>query len=199
MLEVLAKSSDAQNEALLKFKADLKKRIFLNGLDATGSRIGSYSTKPMYVSVEKFKAKYGGTVKTGALKPRGKEKTKDLKIKGKKKIKKNEFQNGKLRMAMYLPDGYSQLRQLAGRFTDKVNLYFSGNLSESIAIGSTTNGTELAFLNQDQADIADGLETKYGGGTAKKTIFAASDIEIKEIDSIVESLMDKAFLSALDS
>lgn len=182
IVKALEAATEAGNEAMLDLLAELPDRIRERGQATDGTGIGSsYSTTPMYA-----KLKYP-QVKNARLKPRGKAAKKGQRNQGK-------FKNGKPRKSMYLPGGYAELRQLVGRTSPFVNLEFTGNLLDSIQVGSTSTGNKLEFLTQENADLAGHLETKYN-----KTIFAASDIEMKAMDAIVEAAMDKAFFDTLDN
>ncbi len=76
----------AQEAAIIagmnELKADMTDRIFLNGEDSNGSRIGQYSTKPIYASLNQ-----PSQVNTGGLKARGKKKGSRDAAKTNKKIK----------------------------------------------------------------------------------------------------------------
>jgi hypothetical protein len=175
---VLEAQTQSVNEGMLDLIADFKDRIFLNGQDSDNSPIGSYSTKPIYVSVP-------GTsqVKSSGLKARGKAAKKGQRNQGK-------FKNGKDRKSMYIPGGYSEYRKLVRRFNDKVYLSLTGSLEGDIAIGDSGGNITMAFTTDKQKEIASGNETRFG-----KTIFSANP----ELDKFVERVQNDVSNAFFDS
>ena len=169
---------NAQLIALKEAEAIHKKRIFVFGLATGLSKIGKYSKKPTYISVDKFKSKYGGAVKTGSIKPSGKS-------------GKSKFKNGKTRRSMFLKGGYAQLRKLTGRQNSTVDLNFSGNLLSSIQVGDGRGGKVYGFLNDDAIKLSKVLRRKY-----RKPIFEISKHEestaVKTMEFEINRIVDNA-------
>ncbi len=67
VVKVSTAQTRAVIEGMLSLEADMKDRIFLNGLDSENGKIGSYSTKPYYASLNQT-----SQVRASSLKPRGK-------------------------------------------------------------------------------------------------------------------------------
>lgn len=136
-----------------------QKRIFVNGLSSSLSRIGTYSKKPAYFSLS-LKSKLKGRANTGGLKAQG------------KKGPGAKFKNGKARKSMYIKTGYAGFRKVLWRQNSKVDLNLTGALSSSIKIGKKGGRIVYGFTNTDKADLASNLESKY-----KKKIFRTSRFE----------------------
>jgi hypothetical protein len=195
--KVLLAQTQAVNEGMLELEADLKERIFLNGNDNAGGKIGSYSTSPIYVSIEGAKKRYGSQIATGNLKPRGKKKG-DIGAERGSKNKKviNKFRQVGVnadRLSMYMPGGYKEFRSVVGALTDTVNLRLTGSLQGDIKTGGTENGVILSFTNDDKAEIAGAQEKRFG-----KTIFAASEQEISKLVDGWEDAVTKAFYASFE-
>lgn len=190
MKNVLAAQAQASNTACVKVAAELKARVFNRGEDATGSQIGSYSTKPIYVSI----AGQTSQVRRSGLKPRGKKKGETKAARSSKTvttIKKfkgdsEEFtsKTKRERKTMYFPDGYAGFRAAVGRQNTKVDLFLTGDLATSINPGKD----DVSFISPKQTIKGRGLEAKY-----KRSIFAASPQEIDAASDIVEKILEKAF------
>ena len=176
---VLLAQQQSVNEGMLVLKADMTDRIFLNGVASDGSSIGSYSTTPMYASINQT-----SQVRASSLRPRGKNAQKGQRNQG-------TFKNGKPRKSMYLPGGYSEFRKVVGRQNAKVDLMLTGSLKADIRLGTTEGQSVLSFTTDKQKEIAAGNEKRFN-----KTIFSASQ---SELDTLVESWQDQvaeAFFSA---
>lgn len=102
-------------------EAELKRRVFNDGQDMYGRRIGSYSTKEAYFPIEAFI---------------------------KRSVFESNTRYGK---TMYFPDGYKGLRELNGRQTDYVDLNYSGSLMNSIRTEKRPNGYAVVISNDDAA------------------------------------------------
>lgn len=136
--------------------ADIKTRIHENGIASDGSKIGSYSTKPMYVGKKSNVGKdFGRPIgKTGKSKFKG----------GKKK--------GEDHTSRYFEGGYNQYKSAIGRNTiGSVNLSLSGQLNNQLTIKPTENGYGIGWLGDTKKsgkkslpmiDLAKALEKKYG-------------------------------------
>lgn len=142
--------------------ADISKRIFEKGLAADGSKIGEYSTNPIYVSSENS--------------------TKKLAASGKNSTKPT-FKNGNQRKSRYFAGGYNQFKTEIGRNKlGSVNLFLSGQLANQFAIVKTSRGYGLGWSNTEMFERVGHLEKKYG-----KKIFAMTEDELKNAQSVAES------------
>jgi hypothetical protein len=157
-------------------EADIKRRIFLDGLDANGTKIGSYSTDPIYVGVEAAKKRYGSQIPTS-------------KLKGKGKGGKGKFKNGKTRKSQYFERGYAGFREFMGRDIGTVNLDLTSNLQNSILTGTSGNVGTISFIsgNLKTGDVsgetlAGYLEEHFGD----KDIFSASQAEVDLLNKALE-------------
>lgn len=129
--------------------AEFVNRIFVNGEDATGSRIGLYSTKAIYVPSpypQVSNAKLNRRGKTG------------------KKTKKTAYMKG----------GYKEFRQKAGRQNSKVDLNLTGSMFLNVKLGHTGKSYAIGFVNKLYSERGEGFEKKYG-----KKIFKLSRNEKK--------------------
>lgn len=176
VIKTVEAGQQAVYDSMLSLYADFKDRIFQDGLDADGSQIGSYSTKPIYVSIDSNTSQ----VRKSSLKPKGKHSDKD-------------FKNGKKRKSQYMPGGYSQYRTVVGRQNQKVDLFLTGSLMGSIVLGESGNARTIGFLTDEKVEIAEGNQNRYG-----KTIFAVSSDELSKFEDAVEEAATKAFFSAFE-
>ena len=134
-----------------KVHADMSERIFDNGINGDGNKIGEYSTEPAYYSKKQFK-------KTSAFKPRGKH-SNDLKLK-----------DGRPRKSMFIADGYHGLKGVQGYKNDTVNLTYSSTLRNNFDAGLTEDeGKVIVRLNAANADKMGWMVNKYGKATFKHT------------------------------
>lgn len=179
--KVLLAQTQAVNEGMLELEANLKERIFYNGQDNAGGKIGGYSTKPMYASVN-------GTsqVRSSSLKARGKNATKGQR-------NQDTFANGKKRKSMYLPGGYSEYRKVVGRQNSTVDLNLTGSLQKDIRMNPQDGQASIVFTTDEKALIAEGNEKRFG-----KTIFAASEQEISKLVDGWEDAVTKAFYASFE-
>lgn len=179
--EAIIRSLEAQQRVVFigmnNLRADLLERIFDSGIASDGSKIGSYSTKPIYVS----KASSSSQVRSSSLKPKGKNSND------------SKFANGKERRSQYFPGGYKEYRGTVGRQSDKVDLRLTGSLQLSIQLGQSDNGQTLAFNNDDQLRKASGNERRFG-----KVIFDPSKEEIDTLTNLWEKEVTEAFFKAFD-
>lgn len=130
-------------QAMTELEAEWKDRVFGRGENADGEPIGQYSTKPAYYTRAAF-------IRTAAFKPQGKN--------GGGRT----FGNGKDRKSMYLPGGYSELRDIQGRTTEVVNLKYGGSLERAFRVYKF--GSESLFGNADAAEHQKviGNEERFG-------------------------------------
>lgn len=134
--------------------AQMKRRIFVDGLATDGSQIGQYSTNPYYQNPTKLIGVAGSNVK-----PAGKNGL-------------ATFKNGKAKKTKYLNQGYKELRDLTGRQSNFVDLNFSGSTQGSLQVGFRGNTAIIGFINQESADIIEKNEIRFG-----KQIIAPTDDE----------------------
>lgn len=164
-------------ESMLNLQADMIERVFDAGIDANGSKIGSYSTKPIYVSL----AGQSSQVRSSSLKGAGKY-SRDPK-----------FKNGQPRKSQYFPDGYSGYRAAVGRQNQKVDLRLTGSLLRSIQVGQTQSTVTLGFNNDKEFMKAVGNEERFN-----KTIFSASEAELSKIEEKWQDEVTNAFYSSFE-
>lgn len=177
--------------ATIDLEGDIKQRVFNDGKNRAGGKIGTYSTEEIWLGVDAAKARYGSQIPTSKLKPRGKP------LKGKKRgsadALKRVDENGQLvmkpRRTQYFSEGYSGFRAFMGREVSSVNLKLTGNLSNSIASGTEGNVSTIAFTNEKAAKIAEGNEKRFGG---VRTIFKPSDGEVDELGRRLREAAQKA-------
>lgn len=146
-------------------EAIIKRRVFNQGLDKNGNKIGDYSTKSAYFSRGQF-------VRKSAFKPGGK---KNPKRKNKKDPK-----------TMYIAEGYKGLRSVNGRQVGYVDLQYTGDLFQSIQIVGQGDRPVLKIITKKEADISEGLEKRFG-----KTIFELGASEIALVKRDMGLAVDK--------
>lgn len=133
-------------------------RIFNDGKDSSGSKIGDYSTTPMLTGAKNFRTK----TKAAAFFDAEDVEFRTVKSKGKN-------------LALGLIEGgYKEFRELNGLRSDTVDLQFTGSLFESIIVGTYGANFVLGYNSSEKARIAQHLENKYG-----KKIFYPTEEEIK--------------------
>lgn len=159
--EINEGSFRASVAAATALKAEMLDRIFGQGKDSTGGKIGSYSTKPYYADKESF-------IRKGSFKPVGKYGDKKFTT-GKKK--------GQPHQSMYLKGGYKEFRDIQGRQTQAVDLKLSGSLFNAIVLAQENNTTLIGITSQRESNKRKGNEKHFG-----KPIFkpAKSDVAIFE-------------------
>lgn len=151
---------------------DVKTRIHENGLASDGTKIGSYSTKPMYVSV---KANVGRSFG----RPIGKT--------GLSKFKSGD-KKGKDHTSRYFPGGYNQYKTVIGRNRlGSVNLSLSGTLNNQLTLQATERGYGIGWANAELYKRAKALEKKYG-----KPIWKLTDEETGKTISIAKNFVYRA-------
>lgn len=140
--------------------AEMRERIQQRGESAQGGDIGTYSTKPIYVSVDQMVGR--------KLQPAGKL------FKGKRrKVFARGKKAGQPHASRYFAKGYEGYKTEIGRnMLGKVNLTLSGQLMNQMRIFPTSKGWGTGWTNSQFTDRAYGFHKKYG-----KTIFGASPQE----------------------
>lgn len=167
-LHEIAKNLDAQMpdviavQVMNELSAIHKKRIFGEGINTDGGKIGEYSTKSAYVSKDKF-------IRKGAFKPHGKP------DKNGKKSTKNK--------TMYLAKGYSEFRDIQGRQVQFKNLKLSGSLERNIDVLKFGNSTLYGTTDSVESDKFQGLESDYNafGLSTNEKEFLKSEINDQAI------------------
>jgi hypothetical protein len=147
----------SQNEPLYKgvttMNVDRQKRIFDEGKNSAGGKIGSYSTKLMLATKGQFVSKT-------AFKP-----TMIKQKNGKSKMLFIKFPNAKKAVpVMALPGGYKQFKSINGRRSDFVNLHLYGNLRSDfpkVAKLSVNQYITGPFKPENQTKLS-ALQKKYG-------------------------------------
>ena len=168
----------ATKTAVLAVNALRMQRIFADGLDSSGSKIGSYnSTKPVYIDVDKA-PKQGNHI--GRL--------------------------GKPIKSLYY-DSYKDFRKAMGRESEFVNIRLTNELQNDLANGSISksinkvsafNPTKIGKSNykvslkkQVNIDKIEGLEKKYGQilNHTKKEMEIYQDVFNKELQIALSQLI----------
>ena len=142
--------------AAFRVIADLKRRIFNNGLATDGSTIGQYSTTPFYQNPNNLVG-----VPKSAVKPQGKNGL-------------ATFKNGNQKKTRYLASGYKELRDLTGRQSEYVDLSFSGSMAQNIQVGFSGELAVVRFTDAAEAEKMAQNEEHFG-----KEIIQPSQDEIE--------------------
>ena len=135
--------------------ADMTPRIIERGGAADGSNIGSYSKKPIYISVKNNPVRSFGQ-------PLGKRfngKSRSIFASGKKA--------GQSHTSRYFERGYDEYKTKVGRNIGSVNLRLSGQMMNSFTVFKTSRGYGLGWNNKKLLERAEHFENKYS-----KPIFA---------------------------
>ena len=144
--------------------SDIKSRIHQQGLAADGSRVGAYSTSPIYVSVGKGGAPVG---KTG------------------KAVFKTGKRKSQLHKSRYYPGGYAQYR---ASISATESLVLTGTLRNGFGLAPTTNGFMLGWTDVKLQQRVAALESKYG-----KPIWAFGPAERSKALLIAKNFVSSAF------
>lgn len=154
-----------------KVHDDMTRRVFNDGKKGDGSKIGTYSTEPMYASKKAFK-------KQGAFKGQGKN------------SKKQSFKNKKPRKSMYLQQGYKQLKQVQGYESGFVNLTYSADLRNDFASKLAIEGESvvLRLSREINKKKSEGLTEKYGSTLLKHTKSERDFFEKEVTKKVIQQL-----------
>lgn len=175
-LEELVKNLDSEMPDLIstvvmvELEAKHKQRIFSEGLNSDGEKIGEYSKESGYYSKEIF-------IRKGAFKQQGKD-------------KKGKFKNGKERKSMFLPGGYTEFRDIQGRQTEFVNIKFSGSAERGIGIVKLGSSTLYGTRDLKESKKLEGNVKRFGD-------FLSLTLDEKEF--IKNEIKDQAIIVAKKS
>jgi hypothetical protein len=178
------------------------KRIFSMGLKTDMTKIGTYSTKPMYVNPNftpragGFTSRSGGKMQ-GLLPTIGKHGEKYFNAKTKIRGARGT-ETGEPHRTTYLAGGYKELRNRTGRRIDFVNLQFTNDLFldyTNAPIGTPPKPIKISqheyivkLKREHNVKKVDGLQKKYG------TIFNLSENEkvafIQRLQRLVNNWLD---------
>jgi len=156
-----------------QLEAEMGRRIFLKGRDATGAAIGTYSITPFYINpnaplfnlLPKFKKSKPRLVPIG---------------KNGDKV----FKNGKPHKTAYLAGGYAEFRKIVGRqpsaklaklgdiSASGVNLNLTGSMAANFGLGFSGKRIAIGFTSVREYAKAKGNEQRF-----KRPIFSASTKE----------------------
>lgn len=151
---------------------DVKTRIHEQGLASDNTKIGSYSTKPMYVSA---KANVGRSFG----RPIGKTGLSKFKTGARK---------GQDHASRYFPGGYNEYKTKIGRNRlGSVNLSLSGTLNNQLTLQPTERGYGIGWASEELYKRAKALDKKYG-----KPIWKLTDEETNKTISIARNFVDRA-------
>lgn len=156
--------------------SELSTRVFEKG-GATSGDIGSYSTKPMYVSVSSNPGRSFG-------RPLGKVNKKGNQF--------SKFQSGKKKgqdhSSRYFERGYDQFKTAIGRNIGKVNLSLSGQFARQMTVIPTAKGYGIGWTNREMFLRAGYFTKKYN-----KSIWKLNDPET----ILAKELAKKYYLDAV--
>lgn len=151
--------------------AELIDRIFREGKDSNGGKIGDYSTDEIWIKIP-----YSG-VNNSRLKKKGKPKGKDKKAK-------------ETKSTMYFNGGYADFRKKVGRQNSTVDLNLSGELARNVIVAKKSDSIVIGISTYENAKKANSLEEKY-----KKNIFSLTNEEkslfLRIVNREIEELLNK--------
>lgn len=161
--------------AVLDTTAKQAKRIFADGLKTDGSKIGTYSTKPMLATKDQFlqESKFKVTqIESSKLKTitKGKNKGK-TKSAGKSSVEYwIKFKKAKKAVpVMVLENGYKEFREIQGREGSFVNIRYSNDLQSDFS---------NVVISENSTSVPSPAPIKVDSNTYKTTI--KRDINIKK-------------------
>lgn len=137
--------SNESQQALLKTIAQTLyvsnlRRIHNEGTNVSGTRIGAYSAKALYINPKYSPQKFDGAGKEG---------------------RKTFISTGKPHKTRYFKSGYKQYRSAVGRESGFVNLQLSGSLKANWQMVKTPSGYSIGFISAKKALIAEGMEDHF--------------------------------------
>lgn len=143
-------------EMAMSMYASNLRRVHNDGLNVSGSKIGSYSTKPLYVSPRGFRS---------------------FPLKG--KSGKTTFKNGKRHKTGYF-DGYGKFKEAIG-YSTTVNLQATGRLRLDFRVLKQGSGYVIGFLSSYGKKISEGNEDHFN-----TTIWGISDEDRQVNTAIIQ-------------
>jgi hypothetical protein len=186
-------------EVAIGVRASNMRRVHNEGKSVSGSLIGSYSTKPIYISVAKSPRRISPQGKpSGKTRVKKKYGTYSYEDETGREIIKREvigretvavggktkFKNGKPLKSRYFGDGYKGFRNKIGRETSIVNLQLTGSLKADFNMVKTNNGWSIGF--DKKAEIANGLEKHFN-----KIIWGVSEQDRVSINQIISNFIKR--------
>ena len=165
--EVGGSGSDlAMRAGMVTILPVIKQRIHEKGLDGNNTKIGQYSTEPIYVNPKNSPRKFSPQGKHGDTK----------------------FRSGEPHQTRYFEDGYKGFKTFIGRnLLGSVNLSLTGGLSNQTVVIPTDKGYGIGFSNDENLQRAKALEKKY-----QKAIWTKMTAEESTIfaDAVIERLTE---------
>lgn len=153
--------------------ASFLERIFEKGKATDDSKIGKYDTKEIWISIPIDGVSNSGLKRIG--KPKG-----------------NPKKAKETKSTMYFPKGYKEFKNKAGRPSNKVNLYLTGDLFLSVKVGKNGDATVIGIVGEEEKRKAEGNEKRFG-----KDIFSLSNKEkqlyFRTINKEVQKLFKQIF------
>ena len=145
---------------MVELSAQHKKRIFGDGLNSEGQKIGDYSQTPGYYNKDKF-------IRKAAFKPVGKP-----------------DKNGKVRTGnrtMFIATGYAGFRDIQGRETDHINLKFSGSLENNLQVAKVGDSAIYGTTDTNESKKFESLQERFGAFELSQSEkdFIETEIEVQ--------------------
>lgn len=160
--------------ATLRLEGRLKRRAFSDGNATDGSKIGTYSTKPLYANSDA--AQFQGL---RSFRPLGSDGN-------------ATFKNGKPKKTRYFGDGYKGLRTALGRQNRTVDLNLTSDLANSMQTGTKDGKIVFGFVNERSRDLMKIFEQdKYKKRIAdpnEQEVLEARDVANQEIIKIIRAV-----------
>lgn len=145
-------------------KASNLRRIHNEGLAVNGSRIGNYSSVPLYLNPKHSPRAFTPKGKNGQMK----------------------FKNGKLHKTAYF-HGWKGFRSAIGRESSTVNLQLSGKLLKDWLMEQQGDNFIIGFRSKYGSVVSQGNEEHFG-----KKIWGISPQDYKEIEVIKKEFIKQA-------
>ena len=163
--------ADSFESATINLLTDIKTRVFGEHEDATGNKLGQYSTKPTLIGAKSFINKGGANTF----------------FESQKKKETGQWRTVKGKHLFVLDGGYKELRSIQGRQTSEIDLQYSFELAKS---GLTTNiGNDVyqvKFTNLLSQNKGRGFEKRRG----KKVFYSSREENNKAVKFIGKSIIN---------
>lgn len=165
-----------------KMLANIKNRIVRRGENTSGSKIGNYSTKPMYATREQFdkRSAFKPGIKASVSSYRSTNLKVTVKKDGSLKAKKGKTNYETIKKekmkTMYLAEGYKELRGIQGKETAFVNLEYRGNLMLSYQQMQSGDTIIQGLISEKEQKKREGLEKRFGS-----KILSPQESEIEQL------------------